>query len=263
MYAQQAGQVGREMAIPQTDLQSGQSALERPWNHNWPHDADWGPRIEWRDLALRWWDQWLKGKNTRIMDGPRLAVYMRNWYAPRVNMPDIPGEWRSEPTWPAQGLRLQTWYPQPDHSLSAAQSAQAVHQLKYIASTGVDASGPDIWWGELHTDQRPDDAFSLSYDSAPLQAKTSILGMPEVVLQASATAPQADWFARLSDVAPDGSVTMITGGGLNGAQRVSASDPSDLEPGKVYTLDFKMHFTSWVFRAGTRCGWRFRMPCGQ
>jgi uncharacterized protein len=231
-------------------IKSPAKAIIGPWNHNWPHDADWGPRIEWRDLALRWWDQWLKGKNTRIMDGPRLAVYMRNWYAPGVNMPDIPGEWRSEPTWPAQGLRWQTWYPQPDYSLSPAQSAQAVQQLNYVASTGVDASGPDIWWGELNTDQRPDDAFSLIYDSAPLQTKISILGMPEVALQASATAPQADWFARLSDVAPDGSVTMITGSGLNGAQRVSMSDPSDLEPGKVYTLDFKMHFTSWVFPRG-------------
>jgi len=26
--------------------------------------------------------------------------------------------------------------------------------------------------------------------------------------------------------------------------------PSDLEPGKVYTLDFKMHFTCWVFPRG-------------
>jgi hypothetical protein len=125
-----------------------------------------------------------------------------------------------------------------------------VHELKYVPSTGVDASGPDIWWGELNTDQRPDDSFSLVYDSAPLQAKTAILGMPEVVLQASATASQADWFARLSDVSPDGTVTMITGAGLNGAQRVSTTDPSDLEPGKVYKLDFKMHFTSWVFPSG-------------
>jgi predicted acyl esterase len=231
-------------------IKSPVKAIIGPWNHNWPHDADWGPRIEWRDLALRWWDQWLKGKNTGIMDGPRLAVYMRNWYAPQLKMSDVPGEWRNEQTWPPQGLQLQTWYPQADHSLSLERSAEAVHQLKYVPSMGVDASGPDIWWGELNTDQRPDDSFSLVYDSAPLPANTAILGMPEIVSQASATAPQADWFARLSDVAPDGTVTMITGAGQNGAQRASASDPRDLEPGKAYRLDFKMHFTSWVFPRG-------------
>jgi predicted acyl esterase len=105
-------------------------------------------------------------------------------------MPEIPGEWRSEQTWPAQGLTWQTWYPQTDHSLATKQSAEAVHRLKYIPSTGVDASGPDIWWGELTPDQRPDDAFSLVYDSASLQEQTAILGMLEVVLRASATAPQ-------------------------------------------------------------------------
>jgi predicted acyl esterase len=233
-------------------IKSPIKAIIGPWNHNWPHDADWGPRIEWRDQALRWWDHWLKGKKTGIMDGPRLAVYMRNWYAPQVKMPEIPGEWRSEQTWPAQGLTWQTWYPQTDHSLRTKQSAEAVHRLIYLPSTGVDASGPDIWWGELTTDQRPDDAFSLVYDSAPLREQTAILGMPEVALRASATAPQADWFARLSDVAPDGTVTLITGAGLNGAQRISPSDPSDLKPGEWYGLDFKMHFTSWVFPPGHR-----------
>jgi uncharacterized protein len=42
------------------------------------------------------------------------------------------------------------------------------------------------------------------YDSPPLQREIAILGLPEALLQASATAPLADWFVRLSDVAPDG-----------------------------------------------------------
>jgi len=104
----------------------------------------------------------------------------------------------------------------------------------------------------LTTDQTPDDAFSLVYDSAPLNQETAILGTPSALLEASATAPLADWFVRLSDVAPDGTVIMITGGGLNGAQRDSASEPTDLEPGRVYPLKVDMHFTSWVFPRGHR-----------
>ena len=76
-------------------------------------------------------------------------------------------------------------------------------------------------------------------------------GVRTRLLRASATAPLADWFARLSDVAPDGTVTQITGAGINGAQRDSMSEPRDLEPGKVYPLDIEMHLTSWVFPEGT------------
>jgi len=154
--------------------------------------------------------------------------------------------------WPPAGLQLQTFYPQPDHSLNPAPPAAGTHILKYVPSAGTNAGGPDIWWGELTTDQKPDDAFSLVYDSDPLSEETAILGFPSVLLEASATAPLADWFVRLSDVAPDGTVIMLTGGGLNGAQRDSESQPTDLEPGRVYPLKIDMHFTSWVFPRGHR-----------
>ena len=57
---------------------------------------------------------------------------------------------------------------------------------------------------------------------------------------------------RLSDVAPDGTVTQITGAGINGAQRESMAEPRALEVGKFYSLDITMHLTSWVFPAGHR-----------
>src|SRR5581483_8496278 len=84
------------------------------------------------------------------------------------------------------------------------------------------------------------------------KTETAILGLPEVQLEASATASRANWFARLSDVAPDCQVKLIKGGGLNGAQRESTSEPKELEPGKIYSLRVPMRFTSWVFPAGHR-----------
>ena len=233
-------------------VKSPVKAILGPWNHNWPDEPDWGPRIEWRDLAVRWWDQWLKGRDTGVMNEPRFAVYMRHWYPPELNLPEIPGEWRNEASWPPAGLQLQTFYPQPDHSLNTNAAAPGTHVLKYVPSAGTNAGGPDIWWGELTTDQKPDDAFSLVYDSDPLSEDTAILGMPSALLEASATAPLADWLVRLSDVAPDGTVIMLTGGGLNGALRDSESQPSDLDPGRVYPLKIDMHFTSWVFPRGHR-----------
>jgi len=39
---------------------------------------------------------------------------------------------------------------------------------------------------------------------------------------------------------------------LSGAQRDSTTDPRDLDPGRVYTLEIDLHFTSWVFPRGHR-----------
>jgi predicted acyl esterase len=219
-------------------------AIIGPWNHSFPNDADFGPRIEWRDQAVRWWDYWLKGRDTRVLQDPRLVIYMQHWHPPNPNLADVPGEWRREDGWPPPEARASTLFLQPNHTLADSAPAEDVHQLKYVPSIGVESG---FWWGELLNDPRPVDAFSLVYDSAPLKEDMAILGHAHALLLASATAPLADWFVRLSDVAPDGTVTQITGAGLNGAQRESMSNPTDLEPGRVYQLNIELHLTTWVF----------------
>jgi predicted acyl esterase len=224
-------------------------AIVGPWNHTFPNDAEPGPQIEWRNEAVRWFDHWLKGRDTGVERDPGLVIYMQHWHPPDPHLKDVPGEWRRVDSWPPKEAKASTLFLQPNHSLAEAAAQADTHHLKYVPSVGVEAG---FWWGELLSDPRPVDAFSLVYDSAPLQEDLAILGRPLALLRASATAPLADWFARLSDVAPDGTVTQITGAGINGAQRDSMSEPHDLEPGKVYPLDIEMHLTSWVFPKGHR-----------
>jgi len=101
-------------------------------------------------------------------------------------------------------------------------------------------------------DQRPTDAFSLVYDTAPLDRDMEILGLPRAILNVAADAPMANWFVRLSDVAPDGTVTQVAAAGLNGTHRESDREPKALVPGERVQLEIEMHFTSWVFPAGHR-----------
>jgi uncharacterized protein len=224
-------------------------AIIGPWNHTFPNDAVPGPQIEWRDQAVRWWDHWLKDRDTGVLDEPKLIVYMQHWHPPDPNLENVPGVWRKEDAWPPRGMTESTLFLQPNHMLATTTSAPDDHELKYIPSNGVEAG---FWWGELLVDQRPVDAFSLTYDSAPLKEDVAMLGHPRAVLQASAPVPLAHWFARLSDVAPDGSVTQITGAGINGAQRDSVSDPKDLVPNQLYSFKIEMHLASWVFPKGHR-----------
>jgi len=219
-----------------------------PWNHGFPNGSDYGPLYEWRDQAVRWFDYWLKGRDTGVLKDPRVVIYQQHWHAPESQSQDVPGEWRAE-AWPPAGLTPMSLYLQQDHALASDPPKPGTDQLRYIPSAGVEAG---FWWGELLTDQRPVDAFSLTYDSQALTEEVAILGLPHVNLQVAADARLADWFVRLSDVAPDGRVTMVTGAGINGAQRNSMAQPEDLVPGKLYPLSFDLHLASWVFPKGHR-----------
>ncbi len=223
-------------------------AIVGPWNHTFPNDAVPGPRIEWRNEAVRWFDHWLKGRDTGVEHDPRLVVYMQHWHPPDPSLENVPGEWRREDEWPPKSEGRQLYF-QPDHTLASSSPPITRHELKYVPSIGVEAG---FWWGELLNDVRPVDAFSLVYDSAPLKEDVAILGQPYATLHVSATAPLADWIVRLSDLAPDGTVTQITGAGINGAQRDSMSEPQDLTPGEIYRVNINMHLTSWVFPKGHR-----------
>ena len=219
-----------------------------PWNHDYPNTSIYGPRVEWRDQAVRWFDHWLKGIDNGVEREPRLVVYQQHSHPPGAAAQDIPGEWRAE-SWPPADSRPVTWFLAPNHQLTAAPAAEASDHLRYIPSAGTEAG---FWWGELLTDQRPVDAYSLTYDSAPLETEVSMLGFAHVRLLATADAPLANWYVRLEDVAEDGRVTAITGAGLAGAQRHSMEHPEPLTPGKEYVLDLDLHLSSWIWSRGHR-----------
>ena len=227
-------------------------AMIGPWDHYYPHNAWPAPQVEWRHEAVRWFDQWLKGIDTGILDEPRFAVYVRDWHPPGPGVDEIPGHWRWEEGWPIERSVTKTFYAGQDHGLSSSPSAQATHSLKYKPSVGLAGGGPVMWWGNIPPDQQSMDDYSLIYDSQPLDSPLEILGMPRAILKVSADVSRANWVVRICDVAPDGSVTQVGGAAFNGTHRKSAREPEDLIPGKVFPLEIKMHFSSWVFPKGHR-----------
>lgn len=224
-------------------------AIVGPWNHTFPHRAVPGPEIEWRREAVRWWDRWLKGERNGVEEEPRLAVYVQSWRPPDPSLEVLPGRWRLEDGWPPERLREEPFHLRADGRLGEVPGPAATDALRYMPPAGTEGG---FWWGELTPDQRPSDAFSLVYESEALAGDLEILGMPVAELRGGAYAPVADWFVRLSDVAPDGTVTLVAGTGLAGAQRDSPAAPEPLEPGETYDLRVRMHACSWVFPAGHR-----------
>ncbi len=223
-------------------------AIVGPWNHSFPHDAVPGPAIEWRREVVRWFDRWLKGAEPAGDERPRFNVYLRTWHPPAPGLEVVPGSWRSE-DWPIDGADDRVLRLGAGGVLGERPAGGGIESLPYVPSAGAEAGA---WWGELVVDQAPLDEACLVYETEPLPQDVAIIGLPRARLRAAVDAPLAHFVARLSDAAPDGTVTLVTGGALNGAHRRSAERPEPLEPGVAEDLLVPMRFTSWVFPAGHR-----------
>jgi putative CocE/NonD family hydrolase len=219
-----------------------------PWVHAWPDNGVPGPNYEWRHEAVRWWDYWLKNRDTGILDDPRLTVFIREGHGPDLNLQMTPGQWVCT-DWPIPGTSWMKFFPGKDYQLQTQPDKPAMEALRYIPSYGQ-ATG--FWWGEPTGDMRSDDAGSLVFNSPVLEEKFEIVGFPKVHLRVSADAPLAHWIVRVEDVQPNGTVSLVTGALLNGSQRLSRLSPESLTPGETYDLEIEMHFTTWTFKPGHR-----------
>lgn len=71
-----------------------------PWSHTFPQDGIPGPAIGYLQECLLWWDHWLKGLDTGVMDEPMLRVWMQDRVAPGGLHRERPGRWVWEEAWP-------------------------------------------------------------------------------------------------------------------------------------------------------------------
>ena len=66
-------------AIPRlvAGLRVPRKGLVGPWGHVYPHAGVPEPAIGFLHEALRWWDRWLAGIETGVMDEPAYRVWMQ------------------------------------------------------------------------------------------------------------------------------------------------------------------------------------------
>ena len=93
---------GYTNAIPRLleRLDVPRKGLIGPWAHAYPHFAKPGPQVGFLQEMLRWWDHWLKGKPTGVMDEPMLRAWMTENHRPASHHETLPGRWVAEPAWP-------------------------------------------------------------------------------------------------------------------------------------------------------------------
>jgi uncharacterized protein len=197
---------------------------------------------------VRWWDRWLRGHRNGVDEGPPVTVYVRHSTRPAPDLDEQPGAWRDEPAWPPD--RAAT------HTLPLAAAAPAgggTDRLEVRADVGsaawISCAG-HLPFGQPD-DQREDDAWSLTYDWG-LEGELELLGHPRLVVRVGASAPVAFLSAKLCDVLPDGTSTLVARGFLNLTRRRSLTEPEPMRPGVVEEVELELDATSWVFPAGHR-----------
>jgi hypothetical protein len=237
---------GYTNAVPRllAGLSGPRKGLIGPWAHAFPEDALPGPSIGFLQECVRWFDHWLKGIDTGVMDEPMLRVWMQGSTEPQPMYQVRPGRWVAEEEWPSGRIGKRAW------ELPVAEP----RTLLGTQSCGAEAG---VWCAEgqsadLAGDQRPDDAVSLGFESEPLEAPLELLGFPEAVLELAVDRPQALVAVRLCDVFPDGTSALVTRGLLNLTHRESDEHLSALEPGRRFEVRVPLDVTACSIPAGHR-----------
>jgi hypothetical protein len=237
-----------------------------PWHHsmNVP-----GPVLDWDVLQLRWFDQWLKGKDSGILREPRASFYIPRWTRQSFRYAgEIPGEWRYLNDWPETAFSPQDRLylrPDPERPVTEALALEpapgqggkladssgpaSALKLRYYPATGGSGQsfGPTGHEGYYGLDHRGEDVWGLVFDTSPLRESIEILGFAKARLFVAGTAPVANWIVRLMDVAPDGTSYLISRGYLNGTHRLSHEKPEALVPGEVYEIVVELMCTAYTF----------------
>jgi len=242
-----------ELAREQTKLVVG------PYNHGGFGtrkfgDIDFGPQAEFdlQGIIIRWFDHWLKGLDNGVDREPPVRYFVMG-----------SAQWKSASTWPPEGMSEATYY------LSSDGKAKPVEEsgLLTLDEPGEEAPDqytydpkdpcPTLWTTALFT--LPSDRRKLEYRSdilyyrtPPLEEEVEVVGYPEVVLYASSSAPDTDFFARLVDEDPEGIALEVCYGMVRARHRNSLDREDFLTPGEVTEFRIKLGATACRFQKGHR-----------
>lgn len=249
--------------------------LVGPWHHSFPRDAEPGPNLDDLHEIARFFDRHLRGIANGWDEEPPLVWYERE-YAPPEAFPRLsPGRWRAATAYPHPTTAMRSWHfgarslderPSADpHSGGDPEPGPVgepdlepeprpgADRFRHRPTTGT--RGP-LSWGAggapngLARDLRGDEDAGPTYTSPPLVAALEVLGVPEVVVHVEVDAPVATLSVRLADVAPDGSVALVSAGVLNLTHRRSHTDPEPMRPGIVEEVRVPLRTAGYRWRPG-------------
>lgn len=250
---------------PSPQARQGQRLLIGPWAHLLPYvvpssrgagDIDFGPEamIDLHQTLLRWFDYWLKDRDTGLMSEPPVSIFTMG-----------ENQWKTLPDWPPANAHYARFY---FHSGGSANSLSGDGVLSTTPPGDEPADTytydpndpvPSLGGHNLSIplgvqDQRPAEQRNdvLVFTSEPMEHAVEVTGPITVELWATSSARDTDFTAKLVDVRPDGYAKNLLDGIIRARYRESASSPTLLQPGRSYRYTIDLWATSNVFLPGHR-----------
>ena len=153
----------------------------------------------WESLhveALAWFDHWLKGQDTGVLEGPSIRYIVEGDPA-----------WRTSDAWPLPNTRHRAFVLDADGVLGGGDGQGA----RRMMNLGAGMNRPRV------SESDPPD--TLVWDTPALEEDFDVAGEIELRLDAVSTAPDLAWILCLQDVDPAGKATDITQGYLRAGLR--------------------------------------------
>jgi len=240
--------------------------LVGPWSHKYPHIGEPGPAIGFLQECLRWWDHWLKGVETGVMNEPMIRAWMQDSVPPTTSYEQRPGRWVGEDSWPSSRVEDTSFVLTPDYRLLPqgqrqvdAPSVASDEEEPFISvmsplSTGLFAGK---WCSyaatpDLPHDQRQEDGGALVFNSELLAENIEIFGAPVLDLEYETDRPLCIVAVRISDVQPDGKATRVTYGVQNLSHRNGHAEYAPVETGRRHRSSVQLNHLAQLFPKGHR-----------
>jgi putative CocE/NonD family hydrolase len=225
-----------------------------PWEHSLPDMARRRPRIDFLGEALRWWDQWLKGVETGVLDDPPLRVWLGE---PDGQGLMATGRWVAS-SWPVLKPATLSLAVVGDGQLGVADDRPrqaATWSLKPSPRTPA----------ALAVDRYEDEPGSFDVDAAaqagavlasadPMADDVDICGQPVLRCQILTSTPGGLIVARLVDIDPEGRAVRMSTGALSLMFRNGFEHPLAPTPGQPMDVAVNLQATAWRLRRGHRLG---------
>ena len=262
-------------------LRVPRKGLIGPWAHLYPHTGLPRPGIGFLQECLRWFDRWLRDRETGLPDEPMLRVWMEEAAPAMAFHDERPGRWVAEPAWPSPSIGTRTFRLGPGALIGEADVGATAGETPR-SRTGEPAVAPPagaeglaagegtvvrsplstglaggVWCpfgleGQMPRDQNEDDRKSAVFDSAHLPSRMEILGAPVVTAEVSCDRPLGFLAVRLLDVHPGGASERVSYGVLNLTHRNGHETPEPVVPGERFAARIPLKHAGHAFAPGHR-----------
>jgi uncharacterized protein len=234
------------------------------WVHGLPSSANPGPNLDELHEMVRFFDRWLQDIPNGSDDEPPIVWFEREFAEPEPFPESYPGRWRAAAAYPHPNVEMRAIafgtgsLPLAGRLVMADQGVvepEGVSRYPHRPTVGTHAS---LSWGAggppngLARDLRPDESLGLTFTSEPLEDDLAVLGVPEVVLYLSVSAPVAMAVVRLTDVRPDGTSAQVSAGILNLTHRRGHASPEPMIAASIEEVRVLLRPAGYRFMVGHR-----------